>query len=1016
MPDIGEYLERKKEIAEKEKEFMDGIERAERFIEQEKFDDAIAIYVGLKPLAEDMKLSDKLSILLARAREGAARHETEGAARMRAMELKKRKDALYRQALDTMGQASDDYKAKRYESALERYASSLEVLREIEASREIQIVNESIQKVKKEMESERVRELQKKRADDEARAKRAEEEKKMTLQREAEDRRRRQELDKMKRLGEKKAREDALVESAMASLDKANKNLKQAKGDNFLSLESKKNRYNDAIEAYEEAAEQFLEVNWVDEADKIKETAYKVKKERDADLDRFAKILARKQDKSDGLKGVPLAATVSSIKVRKPDPLLDEKVEEKRKREAAFAALNEASQMLNKFEKKSKVIGGQLFKENEYPEIERMYSKALGLFKEIGWMDEAARIEESVEILKKKEEDFLVEKAAFESRKAQSVLDTERDLDDRQRAALARLRRDTLVKESAKAKKLERKEIQSRVDKHLDKAMKHFKNDDLARSEQEYLEAHALMVDAGWDNEARSVMDTIEMIRGKLQSRQEVLLQKEREVDETGSFTRGVEQITETMGMIQEQEALIKEQEKKLRLEKKQREKNKQDLMFDLLADAQAAKESGDYARAVLSYHRALKHAEDLKWTSQIRDITDFMIDARKQKELQEKRLAVVRKRQESADMEAKAKVLDAEERVLDEKKKEQAARDLLDEREGVRASQQQKQESMFALLAAASEAMKQKDYDGAISKFQDALFLAEDLSWASQVRDITDFITDAKAKRSLLESQVEKHKETMEDRELISRKIRAEAETAKDVKVAENVVSKKGADKEVADLAYSLLDDANALHKNNQKQEALGVYESAMKKFDSIGWTRERDAVLQQVRKIEEEMKEEEAISKKQEERQKTQKAYDAITDAERCIRGKETENAIACYERALEIFESVEWTKEAAMVRDQISKVRANMERKLIADTTLTEKAKSEEAYALLDKARLSKQNRKIFKAVEYARNALSLFESLGDEWSRETGQVKKFVDELEREKRRKEELIKKLKMGDL
>ena len=56
------------------------------------------------------------------------------------------------------------------------------------------------------------------------------------------------------------------------------------------------------------------------------------------------------------------------------------------------------------------------------------------------------------------------------------------------------------------------------------------------------------------------------------------------------------------------------------------------------------------------------------------------------------------------------------------------------------------------------------------------------------------------------------------------------------------------------------------------------------------------------------------------------------------------------------------------------------------------------------------------KIFKAVEFAHQALEIFETLEEDREEEHQQVRNYAEELDKEKLKKEELIKKLKLGDL
>ncbi len=897
-----DYFEKKKTMEEKEKFFIDEMERGSKLISERKYDEGVKVLMALMPVCDELQWNDKKAMikdLVYDAREKEKSMAAEEKHRQSILDKKQQVTSTYNEALDLMGNAAEKFEKKDWDASIKLYHDSLVLLGKINATREIQIVEDAIQRAERKK-SEMLRAagtVKTEPVTTDVASIEAHLKKEGTTQDQA--------MARVKAIQDKKARETKLVDEAMAILDKANAELKDASSLNFVSADAKKERYDQVISLYEDAAAKFNELGWTSEASKVKDTVIKVKKDRDASLDALARKLAAAQGKiaaaQEPMTGLAAAAEIAREKhdiVAKE--ILEKKKEQQRQRDAAFAALDAAASALDAFNKKSKILGGQLFKENEYPELVRMYRKALDLFKEANWLSEAAKIEESIEILRREEKEFLVEKAAFEakegeaSKRASSI--------PRTPAISKQYQRDVALQAKLETRQKEKESVRADIDRSLDLGIHHYNRLEYAQSELYYLRAYDLMMENGWENEASTVMDTVKMIREKREAREKLLNSKERAIEDAGQFTRGVEQIYDTMDVIKKQED---------------------------------------------------------KETS-----------------------------------------TDKQRRLLEQK-----------------AQKQRQEEEYFAVLGRAQEALNNRQYAVAIENYNLALPIARELNWASQVRDLEDFIQLAEKKQRFDDLRANERVKTAEARDLSAFEARSAAvEPVIDDKGKEPVLTQRQRDKLVGDEAFALLDDANALLRNGHREEAIRVFKNAMNKFETIGWTREKDAVVQQVKNIERDMEKEKVAASKEMEAVKTRKAYDAINEAERCLRNKQADEAMTCYVGALNVFEEVGWSKEATMVRNQIEKLKADLGKKLVAETVDTEKTRSDRGFALLDDARKFQNDRKIFKAVECARQALDVFTSLGDKWAREIGMVQKFVDDLEREKAKKEELIKKLTSGEL
>ncbi|MHA1371379.1 MAG: hypothetical protein ACTSRA_16875 [Promethearchaeota archaeon] len=895
---ITEYLEKKRDMERKERKFFSDLDNANKLLKSHNYEGAVQIFKDLIPLSEAMGWIDKkemLQDLIRDAREKEKRYKMENERKKKSLLLEQKRNALYNEAMALMDDASINYQRRELESALELYKKALNIFKDLHSTRESELVNDSIRKIESELSRMRQLKLSKEKGKGTAIGE--------IIARETEKARVQEDGIKNAReaMQKKKEEEKRILDEAMGLLDKANEALKRAKGLNFTSVEAKKKRYKEVFSYYEDAAEKLTRINWLDEADRVRETILKVKRDMARELEVLAKRIAKKQKEEEDLKLAQTATAVDSEVDGEKAARLKKQQELRALREKAYAALDDAGNALMEFERSPKVIGNQVFKANKYPEIIRLYRKALGLFKDLGWISEAAKIEESIEIIREKEKNFLAEKELWEQKqqelKRSKEIQKAIEQEIKEKETISKLKRDATIKHRIKKEFEKQQELGEAIDRHLDRGIYYFKKNELVKSEQEYKEAYRIMREIGWAKEAENVLDTIKMIREKINKMEKILIRKERDVDESGAFTRGIEQLSETMELIKKQKSIGEAVEKKKEESEKGEQKKKQEKLIEYLSQAQNYNKQRDYERAIEYFKLALKIAEDLNWTSQIIDIKDF--------------IQLARENLRVADIKGKRMPEHAIERKIDD----------------------------VAGIKTELKTPKHEDHEG-----------------------------------------------------------------TREVKL----ISVTGQD------AYAILDKANQILKTNKK-EAIKVFQQAIDIFKELGWVREIDLVKSQIAKIQQEIQTEESIVQKKKEIEATKKAYDYIDFAGKLIKDGKEEEALKKYEEAIKIFEGAGWTKEAQMIQAQMQKVKEDLDKKQLEITFKNEKEKIDKAFKLMEDARRYKSNRKIFKAVECAYEAWTLVKSLGNEWQKEREQFKAFLDELEKEKREKEDLLKRLRSGN-
>ncbi|MFX1425911.1 MAG: hypothetical protein ACFFBE_05620, partial [Promethearchaeota archaeon] len=277
--------------------------------------------------------------------------------------------------------------------------------------------------------------------------------------------------------------------------------------------------------------------------------------------------------------------------------------------------------------------------------------------------------------------------------------------------------------------------------------------------------------------------------------------------------------------------------------------------------------------------------------------------------------------------------------------------------------------------------------YDKAISKYNEAKKLFQEISWNDEAIRLIDTIRFYKEKKEKDEKlrEIEEEKLKEPEKELIAAKIGTEKELfAKEKKILEFEKKKK----EEAKLAESIF---NEIHKAEKKakeyelkikdgnldlkppyEDILKIYRNARTKFEEIGWMEESMKLLntiqfykeklekdkrlrylefEKAKKGEEELitqqrllaqaqAEQERILKRRKESLllKEEKVKDFETTKDRAFRLMDQaknelkqnnfEKAIELYKRSEEIFTQIEWLEGINMVRDSIAMIKRKQE----------------------------------------------------------------------------------------
>ncbi|MHA1697273.1 MAG: hypothetical protein ACTSWN_00370 [Promethearchaeota archaeon] len=665
---LEKYLEKRQEMEKNENYFITQIEKASNFEGKNDYGSAVKIYNDLIEFCERLGWNEQvksLKELIAATRDKEKKYLAELEKRKQIAEQKKREGTLRGEAIKIMDQAKEFFENEDYQKARELYQEALSYFKMLNnSSYEINIITDSINACE-----EKIKEIARKeqlKKENELKLKEIFKQKEWELEQEKKILEEQMEKAQRKMLEEQRQKiyDEIILERAGEYLDKANDRFRAAKMKRFINEDDIESEFSEIIKNYEKARNIFEKAGWTEQVSNIDNAIKLLEKERSNKLTLLALELDHKQKMTELEKSYRVPTKLKQAD--KAKELLDQACKIKAKKEMAFSVLEKAGKKLHEFQRKGKIINQDIFRDNEYPEIIKLYEKARELFKEIGWLDEAKKINDSIKIIKREEELFLKEKETFErkvrERKKQELKEQEelKQLEELRRQEA--IERENYIKQQKEAEKRNMELLQEEINKILKEALMYYKQRNYAKAEECYKKAYNWYMDHDWSIEAKSIQTTLEMVREKrieFERHKARLHEKQMkdDVEFSKDLSRLAQQAQETR--LQEEQASIEkksqafdENAKKERMEKE---------LFRILKRATDLMNEKQYQEAIESFKEGLKIAEKLEWVSQVKNIKDSINEARKlneKEELEEKRRREERIKAEGYELIDKAKDL----------------------------------------------------------------------------------------------------------------------------------------------------------------------------------------------------------------------------------------------------------------------------------------------------------------------------------------------------------------------
>ncbi|MEJ2294654.1 MAG: hypothetical protein P8Y23_07780, partial [Candidatus Lokiarchaeota archaeon] len=431
-----------------------------------------------------------------------------------------------------------------------------------------------------------------------------------------------------------------------------------------------------AIENYEEARKLLMQIGWKEEALKLNDTIslYKQKKMRD---DNLRKIEMEKLQKDTAKSQINKKIEPKKIFAEEEKRIELEKVKQEKSKEAdfVFGLINRAESMAKEYELKKKE--DILSLKSPYQEIINTYKVAQEKFKEIGWVEQAFQLINTINHYKEKMDvDQKVRYLEYERiRKEQEDLEKLKH-----ESKLAREAEEELKKQKASALEIKRKqqlEYEAKKDQafnFMDLAKKELAQNNFEKAINFYKESEKIFAKINWTEGIRMINESVGIIKRKkekYEQEQRYLLEREQERKRLESEIK--QQITKAQDLKKMQEEQRRQEFLELQKEK-EREREVAEQAYKLLEEGTKLKDKKKFEEAYEKYIMGRDLFTKLDWQHEVSRINNDLLYILKKemKQVEKIKKREEKKEEERKELEELLKQADLKQQEMEKIKKEE--------------------------------------------------------------------------------------------------------------------------------------------------------------------------------------------------------------------------------------------------------------------------------------------------------------------------------------------------------
>ena len=468
---------------------------------------------------------------------------------------------------------------------------------------------------------------------------------------------------------------------------------------------------------------------------------------------------------------------------------------------------------------------------------------------------------------------------------------------------------------------------------------------------EQYKAAIKLLMQTGWSEaQLSNLQSKLMTLSENLKHHKLMSKGKNGEVQDQISISREIEpQVVSAFG---EKKSAVKAEELKKLKEVKQREQEVQNEAFEFIDNAKFFETDKNFDKAIENYENAVKLLNSIGWHIQTQNINIIIEKLKNDKKEYEQ----FRSQKQSEPIFIKEQSDEYEEIRTD-----------------IYRDEEKIQIEAFNLVDFGKKLEREKKYDQAVNKFQKAIELFKSIEWDSYIQPVINFIKNIENKQAHeKEEDITRHKrgdqlKSLQDTIYFKEKDEI-IETARELdKRRLDYEQKRKENLRKEEKLFIILEDADRIIREetdynraiNRYTEALGYLKELGTDWESHASTiedtiisikkleenkiekeldrqtrqdqrRKSDFEFQQLTSIElakerEKIRQRESVlQEKREELDKRERrkadAYKALDEADQFVKKIELDNAIAAYQKAGNIFASIQWNDELHLIENSI------------------------------------------------------------------------------------------------
>ncbi|MFW9828565.1 MAG: hypothetical protein ACFFEY_13320 [Candidatus Thorarchaeota archaeon] len=747
----------------------------------------------------------------------------------------------------------------------------------------------------------------------------------------------------------------------------------------------KKGNYDNTILNYQNTANIFAEIQWLDEVQIIEDSI------RDVEELRREKNIQKQKELQDTIerkkKDEEFQRQISKYLQQEREELKKKKIE-----------LMEREKEL-KYREERRIAGFKLLEEAQinvkkgnFDRGIELLQHAITFFAEANWKDEIALIQNSIfKIENRKRERELAKQIKFQADLEREK--QEREFQERIKIELTsqkqKLNEKEIILRERESELAYRETKKQEAFKLLEKAQEFLSHRKFDETLQLYYNVSNIFAQIQWNEEIPVIQEAILNIESK---------KKEDQLNELTLLQKAIKKEAEEKAFIQrikyqterEKADLLKEKEF-LEIQKELSAQNlvKQQKVFNLIEKGNKILDEEKFDEVIDNYNEAIALLKEIGWEKRYLTLLDDTINTiknkKREKEIEkQKEFELLLKRQKEDELLQNkiSEYMSKEHERLKKKKIE------LVKTEDLMHLMQQRKVEAFTIMDDAQNLLNQGEYEKSIQKYHDAELILNEINFPTgAIREMISKIQEKNREENLsrikdMEFKIKHEKEEELFQNQLLEKIKFEEQKMREKQeIIKRQEELKTLEEQKRENAFNILEDAQEEIKKRNYDEAIKLYHAVEGIFKEIQWNEEILLIQNSIISVE---------NKKRDEEIKKQEEFQAALEKEKQER---------IFQESL--------IKEMKLQREELKKKEIKL-REIEKEESYRE-IRKEEAFKLLEQAQNKINLGELDDVIECYHNVANIFAQI--QWNNEIPIINKAIQDIELKKRDKELIKEKI-----